>query len=274
METNINYAAVGAFMITLIAAIVLAIIWLSSGFNFQQYTTYKIYMQEAVSGLNIDSPVEFNGVNVGNVKSIELDQTDPQHVELLISVKDQTPVSQGTIATLQSRGITGVTYISLRDKSDTYVPIEIQKGDKYPVIRTGPSIFLRIDTALSKLSDNLHDVSTAFQQLLDKENQRNIKDILANMERITGTLADNNVRMTRILDNTEKASNQFGPLVRSTTNTMRMFELQTMPATYQLIANLNGLTRSLTEMSAELKQNPSIVLRGVQRTPNGPGESQ
>lgn len=273
METNINYAAVGAFVIVLITATILAIIWLSSGFSFTQYTTYKIIMQEAVSGLNIDSPVEFNGVNVGNVKSIVLDHNDPQHVELLISVKDQTPISQGTIATLQTRGVTGVTYISLRDKSDVFVPITILQGEKYPIIRTGPSIFLRIDTALSKLSDNLHDVSVAFQQLLDKENQRNIKDILSNMQRITGTLADNNERMTRILENTEKATNQINPLVRSTTNTMRMLESQTMPATYQLINNLNHLTRSLTDLSSELKQNPSMIIRGVQRTSNGPGES-
>lgn len=274
METNINYAAVGGFMIALITAIVLGIIWLSSGFNFQQYTTYKIYMQEAVSGLSIDSPVEFNGVSVGNVKSIELDQNDPQHVELLISVKDQTPISQGTIATLQTRGITGVTYISLRDKSDKFEPIEIQKGQKYPVIRTGPSIFLRIDTALSNLSENLHDVTIAIQQLLDKENQRNIKDILSNLERISGSLANNSQRMARILENTERASNQFSPLIRSTTNTMRMLELQTMPATYHLIANLNNLTRSLSEISVELKQNPSMILRGVQRTPYGPGETR
>ena len=44
METNINYAAVGEFVITLIIAATLAIIWLSSGYSFQTHTTYLIYL--------------------------------------------------------------------------------------------------------------------------------------------------------------------------------------------------------------------------------------
>ncbi len=141
METNVHYAAVGAFVLSLIAALVLAIIWLSSGLSLQQYTTYQIFMQESVSGLNVDSAVEFNGVNVGSVKSIDIDHANPQLVILLISVKSSAPITHGTIATLQSRGVTGVTYIALKDKSEDLVPLRAQKGEKYPVIRTGPSIF-------------------------------------------------------------------------------------------------------------------------------------
>ena len=45
METNVNYSIVGAFVIVLTAAIVVAIIWLSAGLSFEGYTTYKIYME-------------------------------------------------------------------------------------------------------------------------------------------------------------------------------------------------------------------------------------
>src|SRR3990167_6657691 len=136
METNINYAAVGAFVISLIVAAVLAIIWLSSGFSVKHYTRYKVYMQESVTGLNTDSPVEFNGVDVGSVKNIHLDKKNPQLVILLLDINASTPITQGTVATLQTRGVTGVTYMALKVKSENLTPIKVLKGETYPVIPT------------------------------------------------------------------------------------------------------------------------------------------
>lgn len=272
MDTNVNYAAVGAFVISLITALILAIIWLSSGFTIETNKTYKVYMQESVSGLSIDAPVEFNGVSVGSVKSVSLDKTNPQLVELLLNINANTPITQGTVATLKSRGVTGITFMALTDKSEDMRPLTVMKGEKYPVIPTAPSLFTRLDTALSSLSDNLHDVSVSVRELLDKENQKNIKEILMNLSEVTSSLAKNNARMTEIMSNTEKASKEFFPLMRSSTDAMRMFQLQTLPATYQLLTNLDTITRSLTGVAAELQQNPSILIRGVQRQANGPGE--
>ena len=274
METNINYAAVGAFVISLIVAAVLAIIWLSSGFSVKHYTRYKVYMQESVTGLNTDSPVEFNGVDVGSVKNIHLDKKNPQLVILLLDINASTPITQGTVATLQTRGVTGVTYMALKVKSENLTPIKVLKGETYPVIPTAPSLFVRLDTALSRLSDNLHDVSVSVRELLDKENQQNIKEILVNLREVTGTLAANNMKMDRILSSTEQASKEFLPLMRSSADAIRMFQSQTLPATYQLLTNLDNITRSLTEVTSELQQNPSILIRGVQRQTTGPGEKQ
>ena len=140
------------------------------------------------------------------------------------------------------------------------------------MIPRAPSLFTRLDTALSSLSDNLHDVSVSVRELLDKDNQKNIKQILLNLSEVTGSLAANNERMTQIMANTERASKDFLPLMRSSADAMRMFQLQTLPATYQLINNLNVISRSLTGVAADLQQNPSILIRGVQRQSSGPGE--
>lgn len=274
METNINYAAVGAFVIILITALVMGIIWLSSGFSFGQHSFYMVYMQESVSGLNIDSPVEFNGVAVGSVKRVDIDKSNPQIVQLLLDVKSTTPITQGTIATLQTRGLTGITFIALKDKSENLTPLVTEKGEDYPVIKTGPSLFLRLDTALSSLSDNLRDVTISIRELLDKQNQQSIRSILLNIRDVTNGLAENNKKMQTIIINTERASAQFTPLMHSTTNAMRMFELQTLPATYQLMTNLDRMTRSLIDVAADMRQNPSVLLRGTQRQPIGPGETQ
>jgi len=62
------------------------------------------------------------------------------------------------------------------------------------------------------------------------------------------------------------------PLIQSSTMTMRMLETQTLPAAYRLLSNLDNVARTLNEVSVELKQNPSILVRGVSRKTPGPGE--
>lgn len=272
MENNSHYTAAGAFVIIFVAVTVLLIIWLSSGFSFTQYKIYKVYMQESVSGLNVQSPVEYNGVEVGSVKSIELDHKNPQLVELLLDIKESTPITVGTVATLQTRGVTGITFMALKDKSDNLTPLKVHKGDRYPIIKTAPSLFTRLDTALNKLTDNLHDVSVAIQKLLDKQNRKSMKEILINLRRITHTLAINDKKMTNILSNMSKASDQLTPMMTSTTGAMRMLQMQTLPATYQVMNNMNKITRSFSELASEIQQNPSIMIRGIERKSTGPGE--
>src|SRR4029078_9913112 len=100
MDNEANYTIVGLFVIILTIAVVITIIWLSSGLKFTQYTNYVIYSKESVAGLNIDSPVEYNGVNVGTVKNISLDARDPRVVRLLVSLESNTRITHGTVATL------------------------------------------------------------------------------------------------------------------------------------------------------------------------------
>lgn len=274
METNINYSLVGAFVITLIAATVLGIIWLSSGFSIVHNSTYLVYMQESVSGLNIDAPVEYNGVNVGEVSSVKLDSKNPHLVTVLLSIKSDTPITMGTTATLTTRGITGITYIALKDKSTDMRPLVKLPNEPYPVIKTAPSLFMRLDTALNKLSVNMEKVTEAFQTLFDSENQQAIKATFQNMAKFTGTLADNTEKLNILLENASRASRNLGPMLLSTTGTMAVLQNQTLPATYRLLTNMNDAARSLAEVSAEIKQNPSILIRGVNRQTLGPGEKQ
>lgn len=274
METNINYTMVGAFVITLVSLTVFGIIWLSSGFSFEHYSTYMIFMQESVSGLNIESPVEFNGVNVGTVSVIRLSHKNPELVEVLLKVKSTTPVTQGTVATLNTRGVTGITYVALKDKSTDLRPLVTVGDEPYPIIRTGPSFFMRIDTALNQLSKNLQTVTQSIQSVLDRENQQSIKAILSNLDHVTGTLAENSDKMTRILDNTSRASQQLGPFMQSGMNAIKSLESQTLPQAYQLMASLNVVSHNLAEVSAQMKQNPAVLIRGSAPPQLGPGETK
>lgn len=231
-------------------------------------------MTESVSGLSMDSPVEFNGVNVGTVKSVEINKQNPHLIELLIDVKSSTPVTQATIATLNSRGVTGITYVALKDNGTDLRPLVIARGQRYPVIRSGPSLFMRLDIALKQLSKDFSKMTVTVQTLLDPQNQRAIKQTLQNIQKVTGVLAENSLRLNKILLNTEHATQQFTPLLQSSAGTMRLLETQTLPTAYHLLSNLDEVVQTLHDVSLNIKQNPTILIRGAAPPTLGPGESR
>lgn len=274
MDTKVNYTIVGLFVVTLVAATVFVIIWLSAGLTTKHYNKFLVYMQESVSGLNINSPVEYNGVEVGSVVDLKLNHRDPQIVELLLQIDTSTPITTATTATLKTRGITGITFISLKDENDTRTPLVAQRGQPYPVIRSAPSLFTRIDSMLDQVGKDLHNVAQSIDVLLSTDNQHSIKQILSNLDRVSREMSANSGRMTTIITNTSIASEKFSGLLQSGTATFNSIETQTLPATYRLLNNLDKISQNLIQFSSDLKQNPSILLRGAAPAPLGPGEKR
>jgi phospholipid/cholesterol/gamma-HCH transport system substrate-binding protein len=236
METNANYTIVGAFVIILLGFIIFAIIWLSAGYSRIDYNTYQVDMKESVSGLSLDAPVEYNGVSVGSVTNIKISQKNLQIVELLLKIKKGTPITQATVAKFDMRTLSGIGYIQLIDNGKNPAPLLPQPGQDYPIIPTIPSIYLRLDTALTdinnsfnKISDSFNKASLSMQALLSKQNIYEIQQNLISLHQLTGSLN-------------------------------------------QSTANLNNLTHSLSEIANDIKQNPSVLIRGKQQPPLGPGE--
>jgi phospholipid/cholesterol/gamma-HCH transport system substrate-binding protein len=251
METNVNYTIVGIFVIVLTSFVVMAIIWLSSGFAIARYSIYKVYMKESVSGLTVDSAVEFNGVNVGTVKRIEISKKNPNIVILLLNVKSSTPVTQATRAMLNSKGLTGVTFMALQDDGTNTQPLLAAKNEDYPVINTTPSLFMRFDTALVKINENFQKITHSIQSLLNPENLQAVK---------------------QILQNTSLASEHFNPLMLQSMSAVQLLTSQTLPTATRTMSNMEQITHNMVSVSSELKENPSAIIRGTAPPELGPGE--
>ncbi len=239
METNVNYTVVGIFVIGLLACIIFAIIWLSAGlFSTESYKIYEINMKESVSGLSVDAPVEYNGVNVGTVSSVQISPAHHSEVQLLIRIKSNTPITEGTRAKLNVRALTGIAFIAMEDKGLDKRPLLRKGKERYPVIETTPSLLLRLDTAVTQLNDSFHQLTTSIHSLLDAQNLKLIKEMLQSSQHIA-----------------------------------QLLEVQTIPVMNQAAIDFSNVMRNLSELSLEIKQNPSILVRG--NAPNqalGPGE--
>lgn len=196
METKVNYAAVGAFVVVLTVALVAGILWLTTGLGRTQYNYYLAYVTESVSGLNVNAPVKFLGVDVGFVREISLRPGSSEEVRLLMEIERGTPIKEDTIAILSVQGLTGIAFIDLTGGTRASEMLYATPGEEYPVIETGPSLLARLDEAASKMFTNIERISDAMYAFLDDETQEDFKETLANIraftERLDHVLTDDN----------------------------------------------------------------------------------
>jgi phospholipid/cholesterol/gamma-HCH transport system substrate-binding protein len=307
MESKVNYTAVGLFVVLLSIAMVVLGLWLTAGRHRKKYDTYLTYMREAVSGLSEQAPVKYNGVDVGFVKKISLDPKNPQDVRLELRIERDTPITVSTVATLKAQGLTGIAYVGLTPKSANGKKLRAIPPQRYPVIKSQPSLLVQLDAAVRKVSDNMTIISDTIRQVFDKKSAKLYKQTLENTEKFTSVLAKNSEKLNsivnnsnRILHNTAVASEELPQTMTKVRDTLdninrlsnnlsrasvdaratlkhsraliEGLSQQTMPDALQLLSKLNNVANNLDGITRELKRNPSMLLRGKTPTPLGPGE--
>lgn len=260
METKGYYAAVGFFVIVLTAVGIVIALWLSVGLNTKSYADYAIYMKESVAGLSVSAPAKYNGVDVGTVKKIAIDPTDPKRVVILISIDPKTPINTATRATLNMQGLTGIAYVQLSGSDPDAPPLTVQPGQRYPVIESSPSLFFRMDTALNRLSENLQQITGNLSTVFNEKNGRLVQDTLENMNSATH-------RLNSAIAETQST-------LQASDVTLQAINNQMLPQLMNVLEDVDGVTLRLNDFTQQLIDNPSILVRGQAPVPLGPGETR
>lgn len=262
MDPKVNYFIVGLFVVVLSALTILFSLWMVLGFNQQTYSDYLIYVTESVSGLNVEAPVKFNGVEVGTVKHISLTPNNPGQVTVEIAVQTGTPISVDTRATMMSQGITGLTFINLKGGNAQSALLKAKSG-QLPVIVSAPSLLVRLDTTINNLSLALLEIDRSLIQVLGKENQQNFSKILRSLATVTSGMAAHQNDINASLMATPIAMNNMSQASISITRTLTDLNSQLS----------QGLLPNLTQLTTELQTDPAMLIRGRQNPVLGPGES-
>lgn len=258
MESKVNYTWVGLFVVILGLSLILIAFWLSSGFTEKQYNTYRAYMNESVTGLSENASVKYNGVDVGVVRKIVLNPANPSQVRLTLDIEEKIPISEDTTATLMSQGLTGISFVNLRGGSPKSPKLVAKKGQRYPVIKTSPSLLLRLDKIVQDLSESLTGISEDIRSILDEENRKEFKLLLKNLTVVSDNLSK---QMGPAIIDIQDMSKKLGRASSDTSMTMQESRV-----------SIKKLTEDLNDFMNELKANPSMIVRGRQAPPPGPGE--
>jgi len=320
MEPKVNYMIVGLFVVLLGVALLGGILWLSRTDYRGVYDRYYTYMTESVSGLSTDASVKYRGVDVGRVKEIMLDPANPEQVRLALDLVRGTPVKENTVAVLETQGLTGLTTVNLTGGTRDSPLLTAKPGETYPVIKSGSSFYFRLDNALSsiltdeafpRLLANLNGLTQEARGAVDEQNRAALKQILADLAKVTHTLAvrrveldDSVLRANKALGSFaalgEKMDKQLPEIMEQTRMSLRAFENmsrdiartsasldsmldsnrsnieqftgQTLAETGVLVSDLRQLTAKLQGLAEELEREPRALIFGRARPTRGPGE--
>lgn len=188
METKANYILIGAFTLVGILGGFGFLLWLAKVEVDRQYAYYEVLF-ENVSGLGEAGDVRYNGLQVGQVVGLALDPQDPSKVRVRLEVDGATPVKTDTIATLQSLGVTGVSFVGLSGGSPD-ADIVPEDGLIRSEISAFQSVLQGAPELLQKAVLLLEDIN----EVVNQENRAAVGDILENLSSASGrldqTLAD------------------------------------------------------------------------------------
>ncbi len=201
METRANYLLIGVFALVGLVGSFLFVFWLAKVDLERQYAYYDVLF-ENVSGLGMAGGVRYNGLPVGQVVMLELDENDPSLVRVRIEVGAETPVKTDTIAKLQGQGVTGVSFVALSGGSAAAEALP-QFGE----IPTEPSALQSVVEGAPELMNKAITLLEKLQSVVSDENTEAVTALLENLATASG-------RLDRTLAEFEELSTDVGSAAR------------------------------------------------------------
>jgi phospholipid/cholesterol/gamma-HCH transport system substrate-binding protein len=209
MENRSNQILVGSVVLLLLAGLILFTVWLAR-IGDGSAKSYDIYFSQSVDGLASGSSVTYSGVPVGQIEEISLVPDNPEFVRVRIRISDDVPVLEGTSATIEGVGFTGVSQISLNGGIQGADPIDELGPGGVPVIPTRPGAFGELLNSAPRLLERLTTLTERLTELLGDRNQNSIAAILENTQRLTSELSAQGPEITATLTESRIAIRQAG----------------------------------------------------------------
>lgn len=178
MENRAHALAAGLFTLLLGAALAAVAMWF--GKDEVKLIPYVMTTMSPVTGLKIEAPVRYRGVDVGKVDAISIDTGNKGRVQIRIGVRAGTPITSSTYAQLGYQGITGLAYVLLGDDGKSNYPLP-SSPDAMAQIRMKPSLMDDGEVLFASFAE----IADKVKRLLDDDNQLHVRHTLANLEQAT-----------------------------------------------------------------------------------------
>ena len=188
METRANYVLIGAFTLAVIAAAFGFVLWFQSLHTTKTRTPLRVIFEGPASGLRNGGSVNFNGIRVGEVVSVKLD--NPRRVVALAMIENNAPIRKDTKVGLEFQGLTGVAAISLTGGDDSAPPVP-RDEDGVAMLTADPNSLQDVTEAIRGTLQNINRVVA--------DNQESVKNSLHNLQTFTDALARNSSKLDDLM---------------------------------------------------------------------------
>ena len=216
----------------LVIASILLFIW---GYSFLKgrdlFTNYKTFYVEykSVEGLAKSAPVTLNGLVVGKVSSIAINENNGSLL-VELQLKTDFPISKSSIASLYEPGFIGGKQIAIvpnfADKTLAVDGQRLQGGVKLGLTDKVGDQLAPLQDKLEKLLVTTDKLISGLNNVLDEKGQQDLKFSLAELSKtleqfhkasknVNGLLDDNRTKINGVVTNFNKISGEFSQISSS-----------------------------------------------------------
>jgi len=250
METRANHVLIGLFTLAVALGAVLFALWAAKYSAERQWAEYDIVFNEAVTGLTNGGIVQYNGINVGEVRKLSLDKRDPNKVIAHVRVEADTPVKVDTKAKLAVVSLaTGVAEIQLSGGNVASPPLVARPGERYPTIYAQESSIGKLLSSTEDITATAADVLMRLNKVLSDENVQHINQTLDHLDAVTGAVADEKGDLRDLLKNARAATEKLNTTLAHTDTTVTDLNKNLVAQLPALVAKLDKTLDHLESLS-------------------------
>ena len=292
-------AKVGAFVLGCFSVLAFTLIYLINAQLGVHTVPYRTYLRYA-GGLEAGTSVLFGGINVGKVTAVRPAASDPSRIEILLDVKDNTPVNEKSLAKLGLVSVMSGAALSITTGSNDakrLVPgSTIQSQEAASLDEITAKMAVVADNAnglITEARGELQGISGDSRRLLANlnsvtgaPNRRKIREILDNVDAMLATERPKIDRLTDQLNALSQHADETIQNVNGTVSEIReparkdlaelqdtLLEAKHLLADMQVIVrandykiddtieNLRSATENLDDLTESVKQRPWSLIR-------------
>jgi phospholipid/cholesterol/gamma-HCH transport system substrate-binding protein len=194
MKTRASNLMIGTTTLAVIAAAFVGFLGFRKIHGIQQQGPLRIIFAGSASGLHKGGSVNFDGVQVGQIMSLKLD--NPRKIVAFVMLDNSAPIRKDTVVGREFQGLTGVAAISLTGGADAAPPVPLDE-DGVPTLTADLS-------ETESIRDTLHNVDRVLVG-----NQAMLKNALLNFETYTASLASKGDAIDSIIRKADGAFESF-----------------------------------------------------------------
>ena len=213
----------------------------------RQLGPLRIVFEGSAAGLRKGGPVNFDGVQIGQVKSVKLD--GPRKIVALALIDHRAPIRKDTAVGLEAQGLTGLMAISLIGGAPGAPPVPLDEGV--------PTLSADLSEAQS-VRETLHNIDHV---LVD--NRQFIRDSVQGFENYTAMLAGEGDAIDGVMDKANTSFANFDRVMARIDNAVPDLTKGKSGALYQKVQSIRELADSLKKRSATYLEESRSTLQEV-----------
>lgn len=190
MSKKINHFSLGLFFLIGVAIALGGLMWVGVAHFFENTRTYATFFNQSVGGLSPGAEVDYLGVKVGRVSSVQLAEND-RLVKVLLQIDTGFKVKGDMAVELKLKGITGQQLLAIVKAPDNIKQVTptIDFPVDYPVIPSTKGQIQQIEAALEKIYQKVKSVDLG-QLVAAWEKAAKDVDSMITGEKVQRTLAN------------------------------------------------------------------------------------